>query len=377
MPGYVAALVGGDGALDIGAGQLGDDHVQHVGHGGLTGAGLDILGVHLGAHAVLVEDVTQGHGVGQVHVHAGGRRGRRGHGGQADVGLVDAHPGGEDGVDAVLHHQLGHDLPGLPGGGVGVVGAVDLSHTGPGDQLLAFAGVHEGADHVDVAVDDIVLGILMDAVDALLGEHDGDVGAGDAGDIAVVVDGTAHLILDHVQRLALGADLLAGDGHTAHALGRTLDQSVEVALAGGTDDHDVVGAMVGSHAHTADVVLKAAGGDLGGDHGAGLGVDVTEIVGGRQGHAGLQGLGAVMVLKGTHVQVGHRLAPGPAPAAGTVGFQILQDFSHIDGLVGLQLVVAHSSFPPSNSFSACSQSLPSDRATPAWRSSMFSVLDRR
>ncbi len=106
----------------------------------------------------------------------------------------------------------------------------------------------------------------------------------------MVIDGTADLILDHVQRLALGAHLLARDGHPAHSLGRPLDQAVEMALARRPDDHDVVRAVMGRHAHAAEVVLKAAGSDLRGDDGPGLGVNVPEMMGGRQGHGAFEGL---------------------------------------------------------------------------------------
>jgi len=106
----------------------------------------------------------------------------------------------------------------------------------------------------------------------------------------MVVDRTADLILDHVQRLALGAHLLARDGHPAHALGRSLDQAVEMALARRPDDHDVVRAVMGRHAHPADIVLKAAGSDLRGDDGSGLGVNVPEMMCGRQGYGALEGL---------------------------------------------------------------------------------------
>src|SRR5450756_155808 len=84
------------------------------------------------------------------------------------------------------------------------------------------------------------------------------------------VDGPAHLVLDEVERLARGTHLLARDGDAADALGRTLEEPVHVALPGGADDHHVVGAVPGRHAHAADVVLEAARGDLRGDHAVGL-----------------------------------------------------------------------------------------------------------
>ena len=95
VPGHVSPLVGGDGGLNVRAGELGDQHVQHVGDGSLPGAGLDILGVHLGPHPIPRKEVPERHRVGQVHMHAGGRGGRGRHGGQADVFLGDARLVGE------------------------------------------------------------------------------------------------------------------------------------------------------------------------------------------------------------------------------------------------------------------------------------------
>ena len=194
----------------------------------------------------------------------------------------------------------------------------------------------------------------------------------------MVVDGPAHLVLDHIQGLPLGSDLLAGDGHAADALGGTLDEAVKVGLTGGADDHDVVRAVVSHHAHTADVVLKPAGGDLRGDGGQGLGINVLKVVGGHQAHAlPGHGLGDIPIGKGAGLQLGSGLAPLPAPAAGTVFVQILEDLLHVDPLVHIQLVLSHQFAPPSNSAAALSQSLPSLRATPASRMEIFSLLERR
>ena len=157
-----------------------------------------------------------------------------------------------------------------------------------GHDVLGHGRVDEAAVHVDVAVEDVVLRVLVGAVDALLGEHDGDLGAGHAAHVAVEVDRPAHLVLDEVERLARGAHLLARDGDAADALGRALEQAVHVALAGGADDHHVVGAVPGGHAHAADVVLEAPGGDLGGHHAVGLRVDVAEVVRRRQRDAALR-----------------------------------------------------------------------------------------
>ena len=198
MPGHVAPFVGGDRGLDVGASELGDEHIEHVGHRSFAGGGLNILSIHLGPHAVLVEEVAQSYGVGQVHIDAGGRRSRGGHGGEADILLGYSHFGGEEGVDGVLNHQFGHNLPSLASGGVGVVGPVDLGHARPGDELFRFAGIYEGAGHIDIAVDDVILGILVDAVDPLFREHHGDIGPGYAADVRVVIYGAPHLIFDHI-----------------------------------------------------------------------------------------------------------------------------------------------------------------------------------
>ena len=162
----------------------------------------------------------------------------------------------------------------------------------------------------------------MHAVDAFFREHDGDVRAGDAGNIAVVIDGAAHLVLDHVERLALGPDLLAGDRHAAHALRGALDEAVEMALACRADNHDVIRAVMRAHAHAADIVLEAAGSDLCGDDRHRLRVDIVEIVRRRQRHGVFQRLGAILVFKGAHLEARGRLAPRPAAPAGTVIFKV-------------------------------------------------------
>jgi hypothetical protein len=135
----------------------------------------------------------------------------------------------------------------------------------------------------------------MRAIDAFLGEEHGNFGPGDAGNVAVVVDGAADLVLNHVQGFALGAHLFAGDGNAAYALGRALNQTVKVALPGRTDDHDVVRPVMSRHAHAADIVLKAPGGDFRGDDRSRLGVNAAEMMGRRQGHGTFQGSGAVPV----------------------------------------------------------------------------------
>ena len=67
---------------------------------------------------------------------------------------------------------------------------------------LGHGRVHEAAVHVDVAVEHVVLRVLVRAVDALLGEHDRDLGTGHAAHVAVEVDRAADLVLDQVERAA-------------------------------------------------------------------------------------------------------------------------------------------------------------------------------
>jgi hypothetical protein len=130
--------------------------------------------------------------------------------------------------------------------------------------------------HVDVAIQDVVLRILMGTVDALLREQHGHLRTGQTAHVGVEVDGPAHLVLDGIEGRS---DLLAGDGDPGDALGRPLDEAVEVGLPGRSDDHDVVGPVPGRHAHATQIVLEAAGRDLGGDDEVALRVDVAEGVG--------------------------------------------------------------------------------------------------
>ena len=144
-----------------------------------------------------------------------------------------------------------------------------------------------------------------------------------------------------------------------------------MTLACGTDDHDVVCTVICGHAHTANIVFKSAGSDLGSDNRAGLRVYISKVVGGGKGNAPFKGFGAVMVFKRSHVQVFCRFTPGPAPAARAIVFKILEDLCDINGLIGRKLIIAHYSLPPLKRFSASVQSLPSTRAIPASRMGRF------
>ena len=311
VPRDVASLVGRDGRLDVCAGEARDHQVHHVSDGRLPPVAFHVARVLLRAHLVLTEQVAQRDRVGQIHAHA--RRGSRirRNGRKRDVLLRHADRDRVRAVDGVLDEQLRHDLPRLDRCGIGVVGTVDLEHVGARHDLLGLGRVHETAVHVDVAVQHVVLRVLVRAVHALLGEHDRDLGAGHAAHVAVEVDGPADLVLDEIERPPSSPHLLARDGDAPDTLRRALQQPVDVALSGGADDHHVVGAVPGGHAHAPDVVLEAARRDLGRDHAVRLRVDVVEVVSRRERNAPVERCRGLQVGELVRTLVGHRLAPGP------------------------------------------------------------------
>ena len=327
VPGQVATLVRGDGALDVRARQHRDEGVDGVGADGFGEVGLDVPGVLLGAHLVLAEQITQGHRVRQVVPELRGRGSARRDRRQTDEILRHTHQHREYAVETVLDHQLGHDLPAMASGGIGVVGAVDLEDLGSRHHLLGLTGVDVAAVGVDVAVQQVVLRVLVSTVDSLLGEEDGHLRAGHSGDVGVEVDGASHLVLNEVAGLAAGAQLLAGDRDAANAFRGALEEPVDVALSGGADDHDVVGAVPGGHPHAAQVILEMSGGDLGGDDWGRLGIYVLEVLRGGQGHALLQRGGHVPVVEVAHVDSLLRdVAPGPSLATGVIVLEVGEDF---------------------------------------------------
>ncbi|MPN46795.1 hypothetical protein SDC9_194394 [bioreactor metagenome] len=161
-------------------------------------AGLDVLRVHLRAHAVTRKEPAQRNRIRQVHIDTGPRRRRRRHGGQADVPLRHTDLAAVERVDCMLHHQFRHDFPGVPRSRVCVVRTVDLRHVCPFDELLALRRVYERAHHIDVAIDHVVLRVLMAAVDALFREHDRDIRPSHAADVAMVVDRAADFVFNQV-----------------------------------------------------------------------------------------------------------------------------------------------------------------------------------
>ena len=232
-----------------------------------------------------MEKIAQRHGIGQVYMYAGRGGSRGGNGGKANVLLIHAYLGGEYGVYAVLNHKLRHDLPCVARGGVGIMRAVYLRLSGPCYQLFALACVNKAPYHVYVAVNNVVLRVLMHAVHAFFREHYRYIRPCNAGNIAMVVYGAAHFVLYHVQRLALRAHLLAGNGYSAHALRGAFYKPVKVALPRRADNHYVIRAVVRGKPHAAYVVLKAAGCYFRCYRGQRLRVYIAEIVRRRQGYA--------------------------------------------------------------------------------------------
>ena len=137
-------------------------------------------------------------------------------------------------------------------------GPVYLRLSRPCYQLFALACVNKAPYHVYVAVNNVVLRVLMHAVHAFFREHYRYIRPCNARNIAMVVYGAAHFVLYHVQRLALRAHLLAGNGYSAHALRGAFYKPVKVALPRRADNHNVVRAVVRGKPHAAYVVLKAA-----------------------------------------------------------------------------------------------------------------------
>ncbi len=103
------------------------------------------------------------------------------------------------------------------------MGAVDLEHSGPGHDLFRFRRVHKRPKHVDVPVKDVILRVLVRPVYPLFRKHHGNLRPGDAGHVGMIVDRSADFVLDEVEGLALGPDLLARNRDSARALGRALD----------------------------------------------------------------------------------------------------------------------------------------------------------
>ncbi len=122
----------------------------------------------------------------------------------------------------MLNHELRHHLPGFSCGCVCVVGAIDLNDPRPGHHPFRYRSIHKTAHHIHISVENIVLRILMSAVYPLFGEHDRNFRAGNPADVAVVVNRPAHLVLDQVEGLALGPQLLAGNWDASNPLGGSL-----------------------------------------------------------------------------------------------------------------------------------------------------------
>ncbi len=147
------------------------------------------------------------------------------------------------------------------------------------------------------------------------------------------VDRPADFFFDSVQCLARGANLFARDWYAADAFGRAFYESVDMGLAGGANDHDVVGAVPGSHTHAPQVVLETARSDFRGDDEIALRVNVIERVGGGQRDRLRKIFGGVAVNERCKLVIFQFVPPGPAFPFGPVTIEIAQNIAQIDFFV--------------------------------------------
>ncbi len=333
MPGNVSSFIRRNSGLNIYPGELGDQHVEHVGNRCFSCGSLHVLGVHLGSHPISVTEIPQGNRIGQIHKYAWSRRCRGRNRRQANIAGLNLCFFREEAVDRMLYDELRHYLPGFSRRGVGIVSTVDLGDVCPGQNLLGFAGVHKGTDHIDVPIQHIVLGILVSTVDALLGKHDGHFRTGNTRYIGMVVNRSAHFILDHIQRFPLCSDLFTRNRHTAHTLGRSFDKPIHMGLSCGTDDHDMICPVPCGHSHSTNVILKAPGGDFRGNNRLRLGVDIVKVLGRWQPYSVFHGGSSVPIGKGAHLHARFYGSPGPSPSLWSVFIQVFQDVFNVQFFV--------------------------------------------
>ena len=136
-----------------------------------------------------------------------------------------------------------------------------------------------------------------------------------------------------------------------------------MALAGSTNDHDVVRSMPGCHSHSSDIILKTAGGDFCCDHRSWLRVDVSEILCRGQAHTLCKRLTHFLIGELAHLKIFHRFSPVPAPSFGCIVLKILQNFFHMELFILHKL---HLLSPLNTSF-AISRCFPSAISLPTVR----------
>ena len=244
-------LVGEDGhhveqgILDVTAENVAG-HELRGGHVLQRGVGEDLAG-HLRLGQLVEEGVLHGgvhfEGVAQTHLLLA-------HTGVLGKGLVQE-LGGQNGV----------------GGGDGVVGGQIVVLTGVDDHAgiaVDHAGevlVHDGALHVDVAEQDAVQSVVEHHVQALQSAHGGDLGHTQAGAVVAQPDIAVLLLAHLVQSRAHQAEVLLGGIGAAEALGGgAVRHIVQQGLAGGTDDGDDVGALLGTGLGLDNILVDIAGG---------------------------------------------------------------------------------------------------------------------
>ena len=120
--------------------------------------------------------------------------------------------------------------------------------------------IHDGALHVDVAEQDAVQSVVQHDVQTLQSAHGGDLRHAQAGAVVAQPDVAVLLLAHLVQRGAHEAEVLLRGVGAAEALGGgAVRHVVQQGLAGGTDNGDDVGALLGTGLGLDDILVDVAG----------------------------------------------------------------------------------------------------------------------
>ncbi len=149
---------------------------------------------------------------------------------------------------------------GVVGGQIVVLAGVDddagISVDNAGEEL-----VHDGALHVDVAEQNAVQSVVQHDVQTLQSAHGGDLRHAQAGAVVAQPDIAVLLLAHLIQRGAHQTEVLLGGVGAAEALGGgAVGHVVQQGLAGGADDGDDVGALLGTGLGLDNILIDITGG---------------------------------------------------------------------------------------------------------------------